>query len=139
MATLYTRLHSILICITCVTTLTLNYTNRITLSLLHNQLLFIYCLSKLLFLFFIVRETHNTIKETNKTVSIAHEALSLTTNNLVIKELEILIMTCWNHPIVFDVYDFFDLDYSLLQSVVAAVVTYVVVLVQLQLAIMNNI
>ncbi|VVC30892.1 7TM chemoreceptor [Cinara cedri] len=107
---------SVLIFTACVTAMTLNYTNKSSKSLFADNLFLIYCLSKLLFVFFIVRETHNTMQEANKTVLIAHEALSITTNTVVMKEFEVLIMTCWNHPIVFDVYDFFNLDYKLLQS-----------------------
>lgn len=54
---------SVLIFIMCVTTLTLNYTNKLNASLFHDHLLLIYCLSKLLFVFFIVREAHNTMQE----------------------------------------------------------------------------
>ncbi|VVC31909.1 Hypothetical protein CINCED_3A025706 [Cinara cedri] len=48
---------------------------------------------------------------------IAHQALSVASDATTIKYLEVIILNCWNHPIMFDVHDFFDLDYNLLQSV----------------------
>ncbi|KAE9526132.1 hypothetical protein AGLY_013763 [Aphis glycines] len=69
------------------------------------------------FVFFLVREAHNTIQESKKTVLIAHDTLRITSNTGIIKEFEVFVLSCWNNPIIFDVYDFFDLDYALLQSV----------------------
>lgn len=58
-----TIVEILLIFISCVTSLTINYTDKVDFMLFHNILFFIYCNFKLLFLFFIVRETHNTVQE----------------------------------------------------------------------------
>ncbi|XP_025204886.1 uncharacterized protein LOC112601461 [Melanaphis sacchari] len=95
----------------------------------------IFCTLKIIFIFFIVREAHNTIQESKKTVLIAHDILQTTINNGIIKEFEVFVLSYWNNPIIFDVYNFFNLDYKLLQSIIASIVTYLVVLIQIQLAI----
>lgn len=56
-------LDSVLVFVLCVTSLTMNYTFKIKSTLLYNELLFVYCILKLLFLFFIVRETHDTVQQ----------------------------------------------------------------------------
>lgn len=54
---------SVLLFVSNVTALTLNYTNKIDLTLFQNKMFLIYCILKLIFLILIVRETHNTVKE----------------------------------------------------------------------------
>lgn len=54
---------SVLLFVSNVTALTLNYTNEIDLTLVHNKMFLIYCILKLIFLILIVRETHNTVEE----------------------------------------------------------------------------
>lgn len=58
-----TIFYSILIFISNVTALTLDYTNEMKLSISHNFLFLVYCVLKMSFLFFIVRETHKTVQE----------------------------------------------------------------------------
>lgn len=58
-----TIMDFVIIFVLCVTSLTFNYTYKIQSMLLYNKLMFVYCILKLLFLFFIVRETHNTVQE----------------------------------------------------------------------------
>ncbi|XP_022180040.1 uncharacterized protein LOC111040424 [Myzus persicae] len=135
---LFIIIESVLLIASNVTKLAFNYTNNIDTLFAYNKLLLIFCILKMIFIFFIVREAHNTIKESKKTVLIAHDVLRTTTNSWIIKEFEVFILNCWNNPIIFDVYDFFDLDYKLLQSIIASIVTYLVVLVQIQLAITSQ-
>jgi len=66
-----TVMDSVLIFVSCVTVLTLNYTSKLESTLFYNELIFIYCIFKLLFLYLIVRETHNTVQEVS--VSILHK------------------------------------------------------------------
>jgi hypothetical protein len=54
---------SIIIFISNVTILTLNYTNEIDSSIYHSNLFMVYCFLKMLLLFFIVRETQKTVQE----------------------------------------------------------------------------
>ncbi|XP_050432585.1 uncharacterized protein LOC126840715 [Adelges cooleyi] len=103
-----------------------------------NKQAFFISVFRLIFFFFFVREAHNTIQSTKQTVLIAHKALSRTNNAVISKELDTFILSCWIHPIVFDVYDLFDLDYQLIQSILVAVATYTVVLVQIQLALLEH-
>lgn len=63
-------IDSILIFISSVTALTLDYTNEIAFSFFHNKLFLIYCVFKMLFLFFIVRETHDTVQEVSAVTSV---------------------------------------------------------------------
>ncbi|XP_050424272.1 uncharacterized protein LOC126835618 isoform X2 [Adelges cooleyi] len=77
-------------------------------------------------------------KETKQTVFTVHNAVMKSTNIVISKELDIMILNCWNQPIVFDVHGLFDMDYQLIHSILAAVATYVVVCVQIQLAIIEH-
>ncbi|XP_060869165.1 uncharacterized protein LOC132943984 [Metopolophium dirhodum] len=131
-------IESVLLIASNVTKLAFNYTNNIDTAFVYNKLLLVFCILKMIFIFFIVREAHNTIQESKKTVLIAHDVLRTTTNTWIVKEFEVFVLNCWNNPIIFDVYDFFDLDYKLLQSIIASIVTYIVVLVQIQLAISSQ-
>ncbi|XP_026814315.1 uncharacterized protein LOC113554601 [Rhopalosiphum maidis] len=131
-------IESVLLIASNVTKLAFNYTNNINTSLAFNRLALVFYILKMIFIFFIVREAHNTIQESKKTVLIAHDILRTTTNTGIIKEFEVFVLSRWNNPIIFDVYDFFDLDYKLLQSIIASIVTYIVVLVQIQLAISSQ-
>ncbi|CAH1721322.1 unnamed protein product [Aphis gossypii] len=131
-------MESTLLIAAVVTKLVFSYTNNISTELIYNRLFLIFCILKFQFVFFLVREAHNTIQESKKTVLIAHDTLCITSNTGIIKEFEVFVLSCWNNPIIFDVYDFFDLDYALLQSIIASIVTYTVVLVQIQLAISSQ-
>lgn len=59
-------IDTILICVSCVTALILNYTNNINLTLFHSNLFSVYCIFKLLFLFLFIREIHITVQEVRK-------------------------------------------------------------------------
>lgn len=63
-------IDSVLIFISCATALTFNYTNNIHLTFLHNKLFLVYCIFKLIFLFILIREAHNTVQEVSKLYAI---------------------------------------------------------------------
>ncbi|XP_050056957.1 uncharacterized protein LOC126550083 [Aphis gossypii] len=130
-------IETVIILVSSVTSLTVNYLNELDTEFVHNGYFIGHCTLRFIFLFYLVRETHKTILEAKNTALIGHEALHITSDIAIVKHFEIVILNCWNNPIVFDVYDFFDLNYNLLQSIIASVVTYVVVLVQIQSVIMN--
>ncbi|KAF0762665.1 Uncharacterized protein FWK35_00015866, partial [Aphis craccivora] len=106
-------IDSVLLIASNVTKLVFNYTHNST-GIEYNRFILIFGILKMQFVFFLIREAHNTIQESKKTVLIAHDILHITTNTGIIKE--VFVLSCWNNPIIFDVYDFFDLDYKLLQS-----------------------
>lgn len=58
--------ESVLLFVSSVTKLTINYTNGLEMKLLCNNFFIIYCILKMIFLFFIVHEAHNTVQEVSK-------------------------------------------------------------------------
>jgi len=56
-------IESVLLIASNVTKLIFNYTNHIDTVLSYNELLLIFYILKMIFIFFIVREAHNTIQE----------------------------------------------------------------------------
>uniref|UniRef100_A0A2S2NEQ4 Gustatory receptor n=1 Tax=Schizaphis graminum TaxID=13262 RepID=A0A2S2NEQ4_SCHGA len=130
-------IETVIILVSSVTSLTVNYLSELDTKFVDNGYFIGHCFLRFLLLFFLVRETHYTTLEAKNTALIGHEALNITSDITIVNHFEIIILNCWNHPVVFDVLDFFDLDYKLLQSIIASVVTYVVVLVQIQLVIME--
>lgn len=81
-----TIIDSILIFISSATALTLDYRNEIDMSFFHNKLFLIYCVFKMLFLFFIVRETHHTAQE----VSADSSTLLFSIHNLFYYNIKLL-------------------------------------------------
>ncbi|XP_050440829.1 uncharacterized protein LOC126845882 [Adelges cooleyi] len=124
--------ESAAILVTSVTVLAVNFIY--TPSRVVDYKVFIITVSRLIMFFLFIQEAHSTLKPAKQTVLIAHEALTRTNNAIISKELDTLILNCWNHPIVLDVHNLFELDYQLIHSIFAAVVTYTVVFVQIQLA-----
>lgn len=61
-------IDSVLIFVSCTTALTLDYTNGVQLTFSHNNLFIFYCIFKLLFLYFVVQEIHETICEVSNCV-----------------------------------------------------------------------
>ncbi|XP_050424271.1 uncharacterized protein LOC126835618 isoform X1 [Adelges cooleyi] len=112
------------------------YSNKIPIQF--HFIIVTYCLFRLIFLISVVKETHETAIITKQTVFTVHNAVMKSTNIVISKELDIMILNCWNQPIVFDVHGLFDMDYQLIHSILAAVATYVVVCVQIQLAIIEH-
>lgn len=55
--------ESVLILVSSVTTLTVNYLNNLDTTFIHNGYFIGHCSLRLLFLYYVVRETHNTIHE----------------------------------------------------------------------------
>lgn len=68
--TILTITDSVLLFVSNVTALTLNYTNKVDLILFQNKMFLIYCILKLIFLILIVRETHNTVEEVSEFLSL---------------------------------------------------------------------
>lgn len=56
-------IESVLLIASNVTKLVFNYTNNIDTGLTYNRLILIFCILKMQFVFFLVREAHNTIQE----------------------------------------------------------------------------
>lgn len=56
-------IESVLMIVSNITKLTFKYTNSIDKDLTYNKLILIFCILKMIFIFFIVREAHNTIQE----------------------------------------------------------------------------
>lgn len=57
--------ESVLLFVSNVTKLTFNYTNHANTALYYNKLSLLYCILKMIFLYFVVQETHNTVEEVN--------------------------------------------------------------------------
>lgn len=55
--------ESVLLLVSCLTKLTINYTNGFETEFSYNKLLLIFNILKFMFLFFIVKEAHNTVQE----------------------------------------------------------------------------
>jgi len=56
-------IESVLLIASSVTKLVFNYTNYIDTVFVYNKLLLVFCILKMIFILFIVREAHNTIQE----------------------------------------------------------------------------
>jgi len=60
--------ESVLLIASNVTKLAFNYTNKISLTFTLNKFLLVFCILKIIFIFFIVREAHNAVKEVSFTI-----------------------------------------------------------------------
>ncbi|XP_050525810.1 uncharacterized protein LOC126896770 isoform X2 [Daktulosphaira vitifoliae] len=98
----------------------------------------IHSIGRLIFFIIFTREIHNTIEESKLTVRIAHEAHSKSINPVKSKQFDAFILNYWNNRITFDVYDLFDIDYKLVQSILTAVAAYAAIFIQIQLTLENK-
>lgn len=70
-------IESVLLFVSSLTKLTFIYTSNLDEALLNNKLYLIYCILKMIFLFFIVQEAHNTIQEVSNTLFINFYSIKL--------------------------------------------------------------
>ncbi|XP_021920102.1 putative gustatory receptor 28a isoform X3 [Zootermopsis nevadensis] len=79
----------------------------------------------------------STAREANRTAVLVHKLLSKTRDPGVKEELQLFSLQLLHRKVQFTACGFFPLDFTLLYSIIGAVTTYLVILIQFQLSFAN--
>ncbi|XP_023709129.2 putative gustatory receptor 28b [Cryptotermes secundus] len=99
---------------------------------------FICLLYYALHLIWLVYFTSFTSKEMNRTAVVVHRFLCKTNDLVLREELQEFSLQLLHRKVKFTACGFFPLDYTLFYSIVGAVTTYLVILIQFQLALPDS-